>query len=135
VVIFTTHLQVAGHTQGRFNMARYFAEIDQSDTVIRVIVSEPEYINSGRVGNPSNWIECFLDEDGVNNTKKMYPGIGHKYNYNAEVFHRKQPYPSWNIDENYDWQSPIPKPDYVEYDGNNIDLPWLWDESTQSWVN
>jgi len=116
-------------------MARYFAEIDQSDTVIRVIVAEPEYINSGRVGNPSNWIECFLDEDGVNNTKKMYPGIGHKYNYNAEVFHHKQPYPSWSIDENYDWQSPIPKPDYMEYDGNNIDLPWIWNESTQSWEN
>jgi len=127
-------------------MARHFAEIDQSDTVIRVIVSEPEYINSGRVGNPSNWVECFMDEYvesdvplpvpiRATNTKKMYPGIGNKYNYNAEVFHLKQPYPSWSIDENYDWQSPIPKPEQVEYDGNNIPLPWIWNEGTQSWVN
>ena len=124
------------------NMARYFAEIDQSDTVIRVIVAEPEYINSGRVGNPSNWIECFLDEDGVNNTKNMYPGRGHKYNYNAEVFHIKQPYPSWTQDENYDWQPPIPKPEQPEYDDNGIPLPagkfentWVWNESTKSWEN
>ena len=114
-------------------MARYFAEIDQSDTVLRVLVAELDYINSGKAGNPSNWIEVFMDEDGVTNPKKLYPSIGYNDNSSADIFYPEQPYPSWTLDGNYDWQPPIPKPEHVEYDGNNIDLPWLWDEGTQSW--
>ena len=53
----------------------YFAEIDQTDTVIRVIVADQGFIDSGLVGNPSNWIECFTDEDGKVNSKKTFPGL------------------------------------------------------------
>ena len=70
-------------------MATYFAEINPSEriteagnlvpwsgTVLRIIVAESDYINSGRLGNSSNWAECFIDEDGVTNSRKKYPGIG-----------------------------------------------------------
>ena len=109
-------------------MARYFAEIDQSDTVLRVLVAEPDYINSGKAGNPSNWIEGFMDEDGVTNPKKLYPGIGYKYNHELDIFYFYQPYPSWTLDENHDWQPPITKPEMVDY------VPWIWDEATESWI-
>ena len=116
-------------------MARYFAEIDQSDFVIRVIVSEPSYINSGRVGNPSDWVECFMDEDGVINPKNLYPGVGYNYNSSTDVFYPAHPYPSWTLDESYYWQPPTPKPEQWEYDENNIPKPWIWDEDSQSWYN
>jgi hypothetical protein len=114
-------------------MATYFAKVGESNTVLQVIVSGADFINSGKVGDPSTWVECFLDEDGVINPKKQYPGRGYNYDSNADIFYPEQPYPSWTLDGNYDWQPPIPKPEHVEYDGNNIDLPWLWDEDTQSW--
>jgi hypothetical protein len=34
------------------------------------------------------------------------------------------PYPSWQLDENYDWQSPVEKPDGDYY----------WDEENQEWA-
>ena len=36
-----------------------------------------------------------------------------------------QPYPSWTLDSNFDWQPPTPKPD-----SNSV-----WNESTLSWVS
>ena len=107
-------------------MARYFAEIDQSDTVLRVLVAEPDYINSGKVGNPSNWIEGFMDEDGVTNPKKLYPSIGHKYNYDLGIFYFSQPYPSWTLnDTTCMWEAPVPYPDDEE--------AYTWNEANQSW--
>jgi hypothetical protein len=41
------------------------------------------------------------------------------------VFIKAQPYPSWSLDENHDWQPPTPQPDG--------DL-WYWDEDTTSWL-
>ena len=107
-------------------MSTYFAEIDQSDKVLRVIVSGQDYINSGRIGNPSNWIECLLVEDGEINPKKNYPGRGYNYSFSSEVFYPSQPYPSWTLDEHYDWQPPVSRPESGKYE---------WNEDTQSWDN
>ena len=35
-----------------------------------------------------------------------------------------KPFPSWNLDSNYNWQAPVAKPE-----GN-----FVWNEETQSWV-
>ena len=60
-----------------------------------------------------------------NNIRKQYAGIGYKYDTNADVFIAPQPYPSWSLDNNFDWQAPTPKP---------IEGFWRWDEATTSWV-
>jgi hypothetical protein len=39
----------------------------------------------------------------------------------ADVFIIPQPYPSWSLDENFDWQPPTPRPE-----GFN----WYWNEET-----
>lgn len=49
-------------------------------------------------------------------------GIG--WNFDGENFIAPQPYPSWTLDENNDWQPPTPKPDGKYY----------WDEDTQTWL-
>ena len=36
----------------------HFAEIDGSNVVLRVIVAEQDFINSGKVGDTFNWIQC-----------------------------------------------------------------------------
>jgi hypothetical protein len=60
-----------------------------------------------------------------NNIRKQYAGIGYSYDPVADVFISPQPYPSWSLDKNFDWQPPMPKP----FEGM-----WYWDEATLSWV-
>ena len=59
-----------------------------------------------------------------NRIRKQYAGVGYKYDADADVFISPQPFTSWSLDSNFDWQAPKPKPD-----GN-----WYWDEATTSWV-
>ena len=51
-------------------------------------------------------------------------GIGWKYDEHANQFVAPQPFESWTLDENNDWQPPTPKPDGDYY----------WNETTQTWL-
>ena len=59
------------------------------------------------------------------NIRKQYAGIGYSYDTSADVFISPQPYPSWILDENYDWQAPIPYP--------NDGLIYTWNEENGDW--
>jgi len=58
------------------------------------------------------------------NIRKQYAGIGYTYDETADVFIAPQPYLSWTLDHNHDWQPPVPMPDGAYY----------WNEETQEWV-
>jgi hypothetical protein len=55
-----------------------------------------------------------------------YAGIGYTYDDQADVFIPPQPYPSWALDDQWNWQPLIPYPD----DGGM----YTWDEDTLTWV-
>jgi hypothetical protein len=55
-----------------------------------------------------------------------YAGIGYTYDADNDVFYAPQPFPSWVLDENWNWQAPHPAPDDGEEYG--------WDEETGGWV-
>jgi hypothetical protein len=57
--------------------------------------------------------------------RKQYAGIGYTYDPVADVFITPQPYASWSLDDNFDWQPPTPRPE---------GLDWRWDEDTLSWI-
>jgi hypothetical protein len=102
----------------------HFAEIDSTNTVLRVIVVADEHETNG-----AEWCNNLLGGTWVqtsynHNIRKQYAGIGFTYDSDADVFVAPQPFPSWSLDSNHDWQAPTPKPE-----GN-----WLWDESKLSWV-
>ncbi len=59
-----------------------------------------------------------------NNIRKQYAGIGFTYDPVADVFVGPQPYPSWSLDANHDWQPPTPMP---------TEGVWSWNEETLSW--
>ncbi len=42
----------------------HFAEIDQDNIVVRVIVAEQDFINSGAVGDPRQWIQTSYNTQG-----------------------------------------------------------------------
>jgi len=99
----------------------HFAEIDKDGKVLRVIVAEQDFINSGAVGDSFNWVQTSYN----NNFRKQYAGRGYTYDKAKDVFIRPQPYPSWALDDNDDWQPPTPMPD----DGKE----YYWDEPSTSW--
>jgi hypothetical protein len=53
-------------------------------------------------------------------------GIGWTYDATANVFIAPQPYPSWTLDNNHDWQAPTPKP--------STGGPYRWSEEELEWV-
>jgi hypothetical protein len=58
------------------------------------------------------------------NIRKQYAGIGFTYDAVKDQFVAPQPFPSWSLDSNNDWQAPTPKPE-----GS-----FTWDEETLAWV-
>jgi len=115
----------------------YFAQIDDDGTVLQVIAvsnddaPDPAPTNSEPLG------QAFIASLGLDGTwkqtsfnhswRKMYAPVGGRYLADADVFIHAQPYPSWTLDANHDWQPPTPMP----AEGG----PWYWDEVTLSWVS
>jgi hypothetical protein len=60
------------------------------------------------------------------NIRAHYAGIGYTYDADNDVFYAPQPFPSWVLDENWNWQAPHQAPDDGEEYG--------WDENLGDWV-
>ena len=67
-----------------------------------------------------------------NNFRKQYAGIGHTYDASKDKFILPQPFPSWSLDSNDDWQAPVTKPTVTEIDSNIVYTSW--DEDNQKWL-
>jgi hypothetical protein len=104
----------------------HFAEIDDNNIVLRVVVTDN---NDSNGDEGYSWLVNKLGGTWVKtsyngNIRKQFAGIGFTYNSEADVFITPQPYPSWSLDSNYDWRAPTPKP-VGRY---------RWDEQSLSWV-
>lgn len=105
----------------------HFAEIDENNKVLRVLVVDDTQEHRGHdflandLGLGGKWIQTSYN----NNFRKQFAGIGYYYDENNDVFISPKPYTSWILDENYDWQPPIPRPELGM---------WYWDEVTLDWV-
>jgi hypothetical protein len=111
----------------------HFAQIENGTVVNVIVVHNNELLVDG-VEVESKGIEfckSLFGGDWVqtsynHNIRKQYAGIGSTYDADADVFVSPQPFPSWSLDENYDWQAPIAYP----ADGKD----YSWDEANQVWV-
>jgi len=114
----------------------HFAQINSQNTVTRVIVvSDEECLDSNGIeseevgvafckqlfGQDTSWIQTSYNS----NFRKHYAGEGFTYNQNLDAFLRPKPYPSWVLDDQYEWTAPAPKPD--------LENKYEWDENTLSW--
>ena len=59
--------------------------------------------------------------------RKQFAFIGYKYDQTKDQFVAPQPYPSWSLDSDNDWQAPTPMP----VDGEKM---YVWNEASLAWV-
>ena len=111
----------------------HFAEVDSTNIVLRVIVAEQNFIDSGAVGNPKNWIQTsYNTHEGVHKKggtalRGNYAGAGYTYDATLDAFLASKPYASWVLDKTTcSWNAPIPQP--------NDDKRYKWNEEKKQWV-
>lgn len=115
----------------------YFAQIDNDGTVLQVIsvsnndAPDPAPDHSEALGQafirdvlglPGEWRQTSFN----GSIRRRFAGIGWRYDADRDAFIGPQPFPSWTLDTNHDWQSPTPMPS----EGG----PWRWDEDSLAWV-
>ena len=107
----------------------HFAQVENG-IVTQVIVAEQDVIDSGLFGD--GWVQTSYNTIGGQHPegrplRKNYAGVGYTYDSDRDAFIPPQPYPSWILNEETClWNPPTPTP--------MDDKPYMWDESTLSWV-
>lgn len=109
----------------------HFAEVDERGVVLRVIVAEQGFIDSGAVGDPARWVQCsYRTHEGKHPEGRPlrlnYPGVGWKHNKVIDGFTPPKPFPSWALDANTgQYVPPVAAPRAGMYS---------WDERTKAWL-
>jgi hypothetical protein len=101
----------------------HFAEILDGVVQRVIVVHDNEEANGAQfchdlLGN--EWLQCSYN----NRIRKQFPSAGFTYDHIRDEFVAPQPFESWTLDENNNWQPPTPKPDGAYY----------WDENLLVWV-
>lgn len=114
----------------------HFAELDENNVVLRVIVvgnkdtSDARGVEKESIGVAfcerlfgGNWKQTSYN----GNMRKNYAGIGFTYREDIDAFVPPKPHESWVLNtDTAQWEAPVPMPT----DGKRYN----WNEETQSWV-
>jgi hypothetical protein len=135
-------------------MTVIFTEIDDSNIVINATIWEDSILGDpASEENGKNYLASFFSvpankfvqtfDDG---TRKQFVGVGATWDAANNVFILSQPFPSWALDGNYDWQPPVANPntagyetrwneDAVTWDGLKLsdNSNWIWNTTTNQW--
>ena len=111
----------------------HFARIDENGIVQQVIVvNNSDCLKDGVEDEATGAVFCNKllggnwKQTSYNATiRKHYAGKGYTYDPDRDAFISPQPYPSWSLDENCNWQAPIPMPE---------DGMYSWDEENLEWI-
>ncbi len=117
----------------------HFAKVENG-IVTRVIVAEQEFINSGAVGDPSEWVQTSYSAFGGEYVdiqtgsvrpekqalRKNFAGVGFTYDAERDAFIPPKQFESWVLNEKTClWEAPKEKP---------VDAKYYWDEEKLDWV-
>jgi hypothetical protein len=98
----------------------HYATIENNQ-ITNIIIAEQDFIESGAMGDPANFIQV-LDNNGV---VKNHVGIGYTYNNELGAFVPPKPFDSWVLVNNV-WTAPVEMP--------QDNKRYLWNEETTSWI-
>lgn len=113
----------------------HFAQLDTDNVVLKVIVVSNDTIDSDGVESEELGISFCQSLYGADtewkqtsynaNIRYNFAQVGSTYDEENDAFIDVQPYPSWTLDENYQWQPPIEQPEGTPH--------WAWNEEEQKW--
>jgi len=120
----------------------HFAELDNNNVVLRVVVVGNDCVPSDEHVDGETWCINFFKggtwkQTSYNsNFRKQYAGIGYTYDAAKNKFISPQPHASWALDANDDWQAPVTYPTITTYGSNDpLDTYMIsWDEAGQKWT-
>ena len=105
----------------------HYAQINDN-IVQQVLVMDNEWteqeIQDWLTANVSTdqWVQTSYN----NNIRKQFAGIGFTFDAVKDKFIQPQPYASWSLDSDDDWQPPTARPD--------DDKMYEWDEDSLAWI-
>jgi hypothetical protein len=114
----------------------HYARLDENNVVTQVIVvSNQDEMKNGVEDEATGIAFCaaltghsyWKKTSYNNNIRRRYAGIGYRYDEMRDAFITPQPFPSWTLDENADWQAPVPMPE-------SENMFYTWDEEGQQWI-
>jgi len=146
----------------------HFAELDENNNVLRVCVVDDNIETSdGPLGendmhvDGETWCTEFFggtwkQTSYTNSFRKHFASHNLYYDNTKDKFMVKQPYASWSLDSNDDWQAPIPLPTedtmgewpifavwweegqkwlghWMNPTADGDELGWIWDEVNLQW--
>ena len=113
-------------------MAKYFAQLNSSNTVTNIItLDDMSHKHKVALSPDSQWVQTFIGGKRGN-----FAGIGMTYAQNVatmgvgstDIFVSQQPYASWGIGKTTaDWISPLPQPGLTTTQSANGQC-YQWDE-------
>lgn len=101
----------------------HFAEILKGVVQRVIVVHDNDEANGAQFCHDlfgGDWVQTSYNH----RIRKQFAGVGYTYDKTNDVFIAPQPYPSWLLNKNFDWQAPTPKPE-----GN-----YYWTEKERQWV-
>jgi len=111
----------------------HYAILDENNIVINVIkgTDETELIEGVL---PEIWYANFTNKTVIrtsinHNIRKQYAWVGDTYDPINDVFIRPKPFPSWVLNDNFDWRAPVDMPSL----GSDYTKMWVWNESSLNW--
>ena len=113
----------------------HFAKLNENNIVTEVLVIDNQILTQGgdteneelgiqflnELYKHPNWVQTSYND----NFRKQYAGVGMKYDPNNEVFIHPQPFNSWTLNSNFDWEAPVAYPTDHKF--------YIWDEENQTW--
>lgn len=115
----------------------HFAQIINNQVIQVIVVDNLQLLDTNNIeqeqlgidfckslfGPNSEWVQTSYNC----NFRYNFAAIGYTWDPINQAFYAPQPFASWSLDENFQWQAPVEYPT----DGND----YFWDEILQEWVS
>ena len=111
----------------------HYAKIENGLVTLVIVVHNNELLTNGVESESKGSEFCtnlfggeWIQTSYNNNFRKQFAGVNFTYSKADDVFIAPKPYPSWTLDNSFNWIAPTPYPT----DGKL----YLWDETRSLWV-
>lgn len=113
---------------------KYFAKLSSENVVLNVHTVTDENAATEEEGiaflsKIHKWPYWKQTSKSGNSLRLRPATIGGTYDSVNDIFIQEKPFPSWSLDDNFDWIPPVAKPDHIDNQP-----PFVWDEDSQSWT-